>query len=135
DPARVHSQWQFYQSLEPEFVLKRLTASLIPPDSVRLSVVADRIVAEGEAPDTWIDRARTAARQLSAGGPVFDISKVRDVSPEARAAEHWQAYVSKLESQPGIIVAQQKMRDGQFHIAGLRDPLAADPQSLLSGTE
>ncbi len=135
DPARVHSQWQFYQSLEPEFVLKRLTASLAPPDSVRLSIVKDRIVAEGEAPDTWIDRARAAARQLSAGGPVFDISKVRDVSPEAREAERWQAYVSRLEAQPGIIVAEQKVSDGQFYIAGLRDPLGADPQSLLSGTQ
>ncbi|TIM54539.1 OmpA family protein [Mesorhizobium sp.] len=134
DPARVHSQWQFYQSLEPEFVLKRLTASLAPPDSVRLSIVNDRIVAEGEAPDTWIDRARAAARQLSAGGPVFDISKVRDVSPEARAAEHWQAYVSRLEAQPGIIVAQQRARGGHFYISGLRDPQAADPQALLSGT-
>ncbi|WP_455270445.1 OmpA family protein [Rhizobium herbae] len=135
DPVRVHSQWQFYQSLEPEFVLKRLTASLAPPDTVRLSIVKDRIVAEGEAPDTWIDRARAAARQLSAGGPEFDISKVRDVSPEARAAEHWQAYVSRLGTQPGIIVAEQKVRDGQFYIAGLRDPLGADPQSLLSGAQ
>ncbi|MER8463529.1 OmpA family protein [Mesorhizobium sp. M1396] len=135
DPARVHSQWQFYQSLEPEFVLKRLTASLAPPDTVRFSIVDDRIVAEGEAPDTWIDRARAAARQLSAGGPEFDISKVRDVSPEARAAERWQAYVSRLGTQPGIIVAEQKIRDGQFYIAGLRDPLAADPRALLSGTQ
>ncbi|MER8702707.1 OmpA family protein [Mesorhizobium sp. M0768] len=135
DPARVHSQWQFYQSLDPEFVLKRLTASLVPPDSVRLSIVNGRIVAEGEAPNTWIDRARAAAQQLSAGGPEFDISRVRDVSPEARAAEHWQTYVSRLEAQAGIIVAQQKVRDGQFYIAGLRDPLAADPQDLLSGTE
>ncbi|RWI22147.1 MAG: OmpA family protein [Mesorhizobium sp.] len=135
DPARVHSQWQFYQSLDPKFVLKRLVASLAPPKSVRLTIIQDRIVAEGEAPDTWIDRARAAARQLSAGGPVFDISRVRDVSPEARAAEHWQAYVSRLSTQPGIIVAEQKVRDGQFYISGLRDPLAADPQSLLSGTQ
>ncbi|MER8570608.1 OmpA family protein [Mesorhizobium sp. M1409] len=135
DPARVHSQWQFYQSLEPEFVLKRLTASLAPLDTVRFSIVDDRIVAEGEAPDTWIDRARAAARELSAGGPVFDISKVRDVSPEARAVERWQAYVSRLGTQPGITVAEQKIRDGQFYIAGLRDPLAADPQALLSGTQ
>ncbi|WP_287183070.1 OmpA family protein [Mesorhizobium sp.] len=134
DPARVHSQWQFYQSLEPEFVLKRLTASLTPPKSVRLSIVEDRIVAEGDAPDTWIDRARAAARQLEAGGPVFDFSKVRDVSPEARAAEHWQTYVSRLEAQPGIIVAQQRASGGHFYISGLRDPQAADPQALLSGT-
>lgn len=135
DPARVHSQWKFYQSLEPEFVLKRLTASLYPPDTVRFSIVNDRIIAEGEAPDTWIDKARAAARQLSAGGPEFDISKVRDVSPEARAAEHWQYYVSRLEAQPGIIVAQQTERGGDFYISGLRDPLAADPQALLHGTE
>ncbi|MES0123873.1 OmpA family protein [Mesorhizobium sp. C420B] len=135
DPTRVHSRWQFYQSLDPEFVLKRLTASLVPPDSVRLSIVDHRIVAEGEAPDTWIDRARAAARQLSAGGPEFDISRVRDVSPEARAAEHWQTYVSRLEAQPGIIVVQQTARGGHFYISGLRDPLAADPQALLSGTE
>ncbi|RWK60622.1 OmpA family protein [Mesorhizobium sp.] len=134
DPARVHSQWQFYQSLDPKFVLQRLTASLTPPKSVRLSIVENRIVAEGEAPDTWIDRARAAARQLSAGGPVFDISRVRDVSPEARAAEHWQTYVSRLEAQPGIIVAQQTARGGHFYISGLRDPQAADPQALLSGT-
>ncbi|TIV52866.1 MAG: OmpA family protein [Mesorhizobium sp.] len=135
DPARVHASWQFYQSLEPVFVLKRLTASLYPTDTVRLSIVNDRIVAEGEAPDTWIDRARAAARQLSVGGPEFDISKVRDVSPDARAAEHWQYYVSRLEAQPGIIVAQQTARGGHFYISGLRDPLAADPQALLSGTE
>ncbi|TIT76393.1 MAG: OmpA family protein, partial [Mesorhizobium sp.] len=131
DPARVHSTWQFYQSLEPQFVLKRLTASLAPPDSVRLSVLNGRIVAAGEATTAWINRARAAAQQLSAGGPVFDISGVRDVSPE----ERWQAYVARLQTQPGIIVAQQNVRDGQFYIAGLRDPLAADPQSLLSGTE
>ncbi|RVC82418.1 OmpA family protein, partial [Mesorhizobium sp. M2A.F.Ca.ET.046.02.1.1] len=135
DPARVHSSWQFYQSLEPQFVLKRLTASLYPMDKVRLSIVNGRIVAEGEAPDTWIDRARAAARQLSEGGPEFDISKVRDVSPDARAAEHWQYYVSRLEAQPGIIVAQQTERGGDFYISGLRDPLAADPQALLSGTK
>ncbi|TIV92298.1 MAG: OmpA family protein, partial [Mesorhizobium sp.] len=131
DPARVHSNWQFYQSLEPEFVLKRLSASLAPPDSVRLSVVDGRIVAEGEATTTWINRARAAAQQLSAGGPVFDISGVRDVSAE----ERWQVYVSRLEAQPGIIVADQNVRDGQFYITGLRDPLAADPQSLLPGTQ
>ncbi|TIU44654.1 MAG: OmpA family protein, partial [Mesorhizobium sp.] len=101
--------------------------------SVQLSIVENRIVAEGEAPGAWIDRAQAAARQLSAGGPVFDISRVRD--PEERAAEHWQAYVSRLGTQPGIIVAEQRIRDGQFYISGLRDPLGADPQSLLSGTE
>ena len=116
-------------------MLKRLTASLAPPKSVKLSVVDGRIVGEGEAPISWIDRARAAAQQLSAGGPQFDISKVRDVSPEVREAERWQAYVSRLQKQPGIIVAEQKAEGGRFYVSGLRDPLAIDPQSLLSGTE
>ena len=59
------------------------------------------------------NRAQAAAQQLSAGGPVFDISKVvRNVSPEEREAERWQAYVSRLGTQPGIIVAEQKMDGG-----------------------
>ncbi|TIX03081.1 MAG: OmpA family protein, partial [Mesorhizobium sp.] len=52
-----------------------------------------------------------------------------------QSGQRWQAYVSRLSTQPGIIVAEQKVRDGQFYIAGLRDPLAADPQALLSGTQ
>jgi len=90
----------------------------------------------GKAPATWIEQARAAAQQLSAGGPLFDITKVvRDVTPGERDAERWQAYVWRLETQRGIIIAEQKMDDGQFYVAGLRDPLAVDPQALLSGTE
>ena len=82
DPARVHSQWQFYQSLDPKFVLKRLMASLTPPKSVRLSIVEDRIVVVGEAPAAWINRARVASQQLSADGLSLDISELRELTPQ-----------------------------------------------------
>ncbi|TIW85418.1 MAG: OmpA family protein, partial [Mesorhizobium sp.] len=52
-----------------------------------------------------------------------------------QTGQRWQAYVSRLVAEPGIIVAEQNISGGQFYIAGLRDPLAADPQALLSGTE
>ena len=132
-PERVHAQWQPYQSLEPQFVLERLQASLSPPKTVKFSIVDGRILAKGEAPTAWLDQAHAAARQLSAGGPVFDPSGVRDA--EKRDAERWQAYVSGLQKQPGIIVTEQTADGGQFRIAGLRDPLAVDPQSLLARTE
>ncbi len=80
DPARVVSRWQPYQALEPEFVLKRLEASLAPPPSVTLSIVGDRIVATGSATPLWISRARQAARLLPAGGPRLDISQVQDIA-------------------------------------------------------
>src|SRR5690606_38271582 len=82
DPARVRSQWQFYQSLDPQFVVKRLAASLAPPASVRLTVLGDRIVAEGEASAAWIDRARSAAQQLAANGLSFDASNLREQTPQ-----------------------------------------------------
>lgn len=82
DPARVHAQWQFYQSLDPKFVLKRLTASLAPPKSVRLLIIEDRIVAVGEAPAPWISRARVASEQLSADGLTLEISELRELTPQ-----------------------------------------------------
>jgi OOP family OmpA-OmpF porin len=80
DPARVTSRWQPYQSLEPEFVLKRLQASLSPPPSVTLSIAGDRIVATGSATPLWIARARQTARLMPAGGPQFDFSQVQDIA-------------------------------------------------------
>jgi hypothetical protein len=54
DPARVVSQWEPYQSLHPELVLKRLQDTLAPPATVSLAVEGDRIVAVGSAPSAWI---------------------------------------------------------------------------------
>lgn len=79
DPARVTAHWGPYQGLDPEFVLKRLQASLAPPPGVTLAVVGNRIVATGSAPSTWLDRARAAGRSLPAGAPVLDLSGMHDV--------------------------------------------------------
>jgi outer membrane protein OmpA-like peptidoglycan-associated protein len=83
DPARVVSRWQPYQGLDPVFMLKRLQASLDPPPTVTLAVEGDHIVAQGSAPSTWIERARTAGRMLPAGGPMLDLTGVRDVNEGA----------------------------------------------------
>jgi outer membrane protein OmpA-like peptidoglycan-associated protein len=77
DPTRVVAQWQPYQSLNPEFVLKRVEAALAPPPTVTLSAEGDRIVAVGSAPLTWIQRARASSRMLPL--PV-DLSQVGDVN-------------------------------------------------------
>jgi OOP family OmpA-OmpF porin len=41
------------------------------------------------------------------------------------------AYVRNLQQLPGVVVTGKERRDGQWHITGLRDPLAADPANLL----
>jgi outer membrane protein OmpA-like peptidoglycan-associated protein len=41
-------------------------------------------------------------------------------------------YVQRLREEPGIVVANAELRNGKWQISGLRDPLAADPVTLLS---
>ena len=41
------------------------------------------------------------------------------------------AYMERLKSEPGIVVTAVRKQGGKFHIAGLRDPLAADPMEML----
>ncbi len=83
DPAGVMSHWELYQGLEPTFVLKRLEASLDPPPTVTLEVEGDRIVAQGAAASTWIERARIAGHMLPAGGLSLDLSRVHDINEGA----------------------------------------------------
>jgi outer membrane protein OmpA-like peptidoglycan-associated protein len=83
DPTGVISHWEPYQGLDPEFVLKRLQASLDPPPTVTIMVQGDHIVAQGSAASTWIERARTAGRMLPAGGPSLDLSGVHDINEGA----------------------------------------------------
>ena len=83
DPARVEAHFDPYQGLEPQFVLKRLQASLNPPPGVTFAVDGDRIVAQGSASSPWISRARKVGSSLPAGAPVLDLSAVRDISEGA----------------------------------------------------
>jgi OOP family OmpA-OmpF porin len=83
DPARVTAHFEPYQGLDPQFVLKRLQATLKPPPGVTLAVDGNRIVAQGSASAPWIARARAAGRLLPEGAPVLDLSALRDISEGA----------------------------------------------------
>jgi len=133
DPAEVTSRWTPYQSLEPQFVLKRLEVSLAPPSSVALSIVDGHIVAKGSARSHWLDEARMAARLLPPGAPAFDLSGVKDA--EAADTALWNGYVGQLRAQPGIVITGEGKLNGKFFITGLRDPLASDPAALLAAAE
>ena len=59
--------------------------------------------------------------------------RIRAAKLQRRAAEQrlWTAYLDRLRAEPGIVVTESGERDGRFVVAGLRDPLAADPAALL----
>jgi outer membrane protein OmpA-like peptidoglycan-associated protein len=128
NPGRVVSEWQPYQSLDPQFVLKRAQVALTPPATVTLSVDGDRLVAVGSAPSAWIQRAR-AAHGMLAGISSIDLVQVRDLDAEDQ--QLWAAYVARLRAEPGIAITDVGQREGKWLIRGLRDPLASDPQILL----
>ena len=48
-----------------------------------------------------------------------------------RANQRWATYLEKLHIEPGIVVTAAEKRGGKYFIAGLRDPLAADPRQFL----
>lgn len=48
-----------------------------------------------------------------------------------REQQRWNSYVEQLNSQPGIVVTKAENRNGKYFIAGMRDPLAIEPNRLL----
>jgi outer membrane protein OmpA-like peptidoglycan-associated protein len=48
-----------------------------------------------------------------------------------RDQRRWSGFLERLKAEPGIVVTEAGKRSGKRYVAGLRDPLAADPASLL----
>jgi outer membrane protein OmpA-like peptidoglycan-associated protein len=52
-------------------------------------------------------------------------------SASARAERRWEDAVARIGAEPGIVITSSERRGGKYYLAGLRDPLAADPGALL----
>jgi outer membrane protein OmpA-like peptidoglycan-associated protein len=48
-----------------------------------------------------------------------------------RARSRWNGYLNALRAQPGLVVVSTSRVAGKYVVTGLRDPLAADPATLL----
>ena len=53
----------------------------------------------------------------------------------ARGHNQLADFTEKLQAAPGIVITAVEKNNGQYHITGLRDPLAKDPAAILSQTE
>jgi OOP family OmpA-OmpF porin len=49
-----------------------------------------------------------------------------------RESQRWNDYLSRLRSEPGLVVVSAETRGGKHYITGLRDPMAVDPAALLA---
>lgn len=52
--------------------------------------------------------------------------------PRSNANRRWNRFVESLRSAPGIVITESGRRNGRFYVAGLRDPAAQHPDSLLA---
>jgi OOP family OmpA-OmpF porin len=52
-----------------------------------------------------------------------------------RERQRFDAYVDQLRAEPGIVIMSSGRRGGRFFVAGLRDPLARAPASLLASSQ
>jgi len=48
-----------------------------------------------------------------------------------RSNWRWNAYLERLKTEPGIVITETGKQAGKRFVAGLRDPLAADPEAIL----
>ena len=48
-----------------------------------------------------------------------------------RSRWRWNNYVTRLKSEPGVVITNAERQWGNYSISGLRDPMAMDPQVLL----
>ena len=78
-PEKVVGSWGLYQALHPEFVFRRVQASLDPLQSVELRLEGEAVRAYGSAPRHWIEKARAVSRLLPSGALDLDLSGVKDV--------------------------------------------------------
>ncbi len=49
-----------------------------------------------------------------------------------RSSRRWNAAVARLRAEPGLVVVSAERSGGRWHLSGLRDPLAADPRTVLA---
>ncbi len=129
DPSGVSSDWLPYQSLDPTLVLDRVRRTIRPPDGISLELRNGTLFLEGSAPWQWVEELSDRV------GSLQGISRIRSdgvhqVGAEQRLA--WEQYLTRLSEAPGILVLEKGRWKDSFYIAGMRDPLAPDPVSMLS---
>lgn len=76
-------------------------------------------------------RTRRAIQFLRAALAVTLVALAVWAVAAARRNRTWGAYLKTLAAQPGIVVTEAGRRGGKYFVAGLRDPLAADPVAML----
>lgn len=80
---------------------------------------------------TGVDRRTTGvSRQLGVLLAIVGVLLATWGVQSFRSSRRWSQFVDRLRAEPGIVLVTAETRAGRYFVAGLRDPLAADPARL-----
>ncbi|MGO8878682.1 MAG: OmpA family protein [Desulfomonilaceae bacterium] len=130
-PDQVSFQWTPYQAMNDQFVIKRAEQILRPPDTVSLKMKKGKMVAEGSASHDWIAGAHRLARAIP-GIETFNTDGL--IESDLEEIKAFNDYVESLKREKGIVVTSAEKRNGEYHVSGFLDPLAANPAELLNAS-
>lgn len=109
DPARLHTDFRAYQSLEPAMVEARVRAKLAPPDGVSVRLVDGVLTAQGAAPAPWRERVEQI-------GPAMEGVTALDLSGLTTSDAELFARVRAATSPPGSVAL--RVSDGMAIMEG-----------------
>ncbi len=90
-------------------------------DCIETRLATDRPAGEGHGRAAWLPWAiGLAVLALVVGWLVM------------RSNREWNRALTRLRSEPGIVLVQAEREGGRWNLSGLRDPLAAEPVRLLA---
>jgi OOP family OmpA-OmpF porin len=79
---------------------------------------------------TGVPRRAITALKVALAVALFGIALAAFFS--VRRNRRWNDYLARVAATPGLVVASSERRGGKLYVNGLRDPLAADPATLLA---
>ena len=128
----IVADWTPYQSLVPTFMADRLKKVLKPPDTVKIEVEDERLIVEGHAEQTWIDKFNEYVNFMAGLSDIVSDQLVDTNAFWTKTEVEFQHYVKSLASTLGIVVISTNIEGDKRVITGLRDPLAEAPSEIAA---
>jgi len=89
-----------------------------------------RVQRQPSAGKTGVPRRAVAALKVALAVALLGIGLA--VFFSVRRNRRWNDYLARVAATPGLVVASTERRGGKLFVNGLRDPLAADPGTMLA---
>jgi outer membrane protein OmpA-like peptidoglycan-associated protein len=127
---KLSMDWNFYQALQPQFILARAKQALQPPTGVDINLTQGKLKITGIAPQTWLQNLELKRGLLPIAVDSNDLRNQQQYWLDT--ANQFQALVDELRRNPGLEILEYGIKNQRYTIYGLRDSLAIDPNIIVA---